>query len=128
MKIPHKYELSNHLWLNRRMCLHNPKILAFSSTFRFIPKLKRPMNFLVDGQRETHKTYLKIISEQAESLRKSREIDENFQPDNVLQAFLLEKEKRAGDVSEKYYSNMQFLHLLADLFGAGLDTTSTSLR
>ncbi|GJQ71364.1 CYP306A1 [Trypoxylus dichotomus] len=102
--------------------------LNFLPFLRFVPKFKRSMAFLVDGQRETHKIYTKIIEEQAESLRHLRENDENYQPNNVLQAFLLEKEKRIGDVSEKFYSNAQFLHLLADLFGAGLDTTLTTLR
>ncbi|KRT82762.1 cytochrome P450, partial [Oryctes borbonicus] len=102
--------------------------LNFLPFLRFVPKFKRPMTFLVDGQRETHNAYMKIIDEQVEALQKLRENDENYQPDNVLQAFLLEKEKRAGDVTEKFYSNEQLLHLLADLFGAGLDTTLTTLR
>ncbi|KAI4461069.1 cytochrome p450 [Holotrichia oblita] len=102
--------------------------LNFLPFLRFIPKFKRPMTFLVDGQRETHGTYMKIIRNQAESLQKLRENDANYQVDNVLHAFLLEKEKRVGDVTEKFYSNEQFFHLLADLFGAGLDTTLTTLR
>lgn len=86
------------------------------------------MTFLVDGQRETHKTYMEIVEEQAKLLQESRQADENYQPDNVLQAFLLEKEKREGEATEKFYSNEQLVHLLADLFGAGLDTTMTTLR
>lgn len=86
------------------------------------------MTFLVDGQRETHETYRKIVRHQVESLQKLRENDANYQADNVIHAFLLEKEKREGDVTEKFYSNEQFFHLLADLFGAGLDTTLTTLR
>lgn len=49
-------------------------------------------------------------------------------PENLIQAFLIEREKRSADVSNKFYNDKQLLHLLADMFGAALDTTLSTMR
>jgi ecdysteroid 25-hydroxylase CYP306A1 len=53
--------------------------------------------------------------------------DENYLVDNIIDAFLDEKEQH-GEGDEGFYKTIQFHHLLADMFGAGLDTTMTTLR
>lgn len=47
----------------------------------------------------------------------------------ILDNFLLEQKRRfeAGDEGAKYVTDEQMLYLLADMFGAGLDTTSVTL-
>lgn len=47
----------------------------------------------------------------------------------ILDNFLLEQKKRfdSGDETAKYMTDEQMFYLLADMFGAGLDTTSTTL-
>ncbi|CAB3242030.1 unnamed protein product [Arctia plantaginis] len=47
----------------------------------------------------------------------------------ILDNFLIEQKKRFenGDESARYTSDEQMLYLLADMFGAGLDTTSVTL-
>lgn len=78
------------------------------------------MGFLIDGKIKTHQIYEKMIEEES---RKS-------EATNFIGAFLNERNKRveAKDGSEVFYSNQQFYHLLADVFGASLDTTLTTLR
>ncbi|KAF9802309.1 hypothetical protein SFRURICE_008991 [Spodoptera frugiperda] len=47
----------------------------------------------------------------------------------ILDNFLLEQKRRyeSGDEGAKYMTDEQMLYLLADMFGAGLDTTSVTL-
>lgn len=47
----------------------------------------------------------------------------------ILDNFLLEQKRRfeTGDDGAKYVTDEQMLYLLADMFGAGLDTTSVTL-
>lgn len=47
----------------------------------------------------------------------------------ILDNFLIEQKKRFenGDESAHYTTDEQMLYLLADMFGAGLDTTSVTL-
>lgn len=47
----------------------------------------------------------------------------------ILDNFLAEQKKRfeSGDVNSCYVTDEQLLYLLADMFGAGLDTTSVTL-
>lgn len=84
------------------------------------------MEFLVDGKIKTHKVYQKLIQERIEIL--------NSNPDqecrNIIDAFITEREKRKtnNNPSQDLYSDKQFYHLLADIFGASLDTTLTTLR
>lgn len=93
---------------------------------RYLPKYARTVEFLLDGKFKTHKLYQKIIEEQKKILEDNpNQIDY----ENVVQAFLIEKNKRKGTPDYyNFYSDQQFHHFLADLFGAGLDTTLTTLR
>lgn len=49
--------------------------------------------------------------------------------DCILDNFLHEQKRRfeSGDESARYVTDEQMLYLLADMFGAGLDTTSVTL-
>lgn len=87
---------------------------------RFLPKFKKTMDFLINGIKVTHEEYQKWIDRERKLLEGDAE--------NVIQAFLVAKEVSSGKPSEKFYSNSQFHYLLADLFGAGLDTTLCTLR
>lgn len=82
---------------------------------RFVPKFRRTMDFLMEGKLKTHQFYRKLIAD----------TEANGEVDCVLKAFLKEREKRED---LRFYGEQQFLHVLADFFGAGLDTTLTTLR
>jgi ecdysteroid 25-hydroxylase CYP306A1 len=84
------------------------------------------MNFLIEGKEKTHEYYESIILKRIQTRGSVPKDEENVLLDDVIDAFLDEKERRAESDGE-FYSNAQFHHLLADLFGAGLDTTLTTL-
>ena len=87
---------------------------------RFLPTFSETIKFLIEGKQKTHKIYEKLISEQ-QFLEKTPE-------NNFIQAFLNERSRRQDDDKEKFYNDEQFHHLLADIFGASLDTTLATLR
>lgn len=84
------------------------------------------MHFLLDGKQKTHKFYQCLIDDHSKILDKNENTDTN----NIIDAFLMERQKRqnSNDPSARFFSDSQFYHLLADVFGAGLDTTLTTLR
>lgn len=97
--------------------------LNFLPIFRFLPKYKEIINFILDGKEKTHDLYKKLIKQQEELLDKSTYLE------NLIQMFLKEKKSREGTYSyEEFYNQQQFCHFLADIFGAGLDTTLVTLR
>jgi ecdysteroid 25-hydroxylase CYP306A1 len=84
------------------------------------------VNFLVEGKEKTHEYYQTIILNHIQKRESFSKEEENFLLDDIIDAFLDEKKRRAeSDVG--FYSTAQLHHLLADLFGAGLDTTLTTL-
>ena len=84
------------------------------------------MNFLIEGKEKTHEYYQTIILNHIQNRESFSKNEDNFLLDNMIDAFLDEKERRA-ESDGGFYSTPQFHHLLADLFGAGLDTTLTTL-
>ena len=82
-----------------------------------IPQVLFVLNF--QGKLETHKEYRQII-----------EKGSRFNTDCIAGAFYSEKTKlkvkKAPEL--EYYSDEQLYHLIGDLFGAGLDTTMTTLK
>lgn len=82
------------------------------------------MDFLLTGITETHKVYDGIVDKCEETL------DSDECRDSILRRFLLEKRDREmrNDELAKNCSRKQLNYLLADLFGASLDTTLSTLR
>ncbi|XP_055909305.1 cytochrome P450 306a1 isoform X2 [Eupeodes corollae] len=103
-------------------------VVNFLPFLRFLPANKKTIRFLLEGKRKTHRIYDRIIKDCAKSL----DVDAKSGTEhvNILRCFLQEKNKRlaANDPSADLYSDDQLRHLLADLFGAGVDTTLTTLR
>lgn len=95
---------------------------------RFVPKFRKTLDFLLDGKHETHKIYEELIKVSSSQLSELKEI-QTTGCENIIEAFLLEREKRKDSPDlNNFYNDQQFYHLLADMFGAGLDTTLTTLR
>lgn len=94
----------------------------FLPFLRYIPSQWKTLTFLLEGKKLTHEIYDKIIA-------RCREILETY-PDCVLKSYLIERKRRAvaNEESFDYCSDEQLRHLLADLFGAGVDTTLTTIR
>ncbi|XP_066246355.1 cytochrome P450 306a1 [Euwallacea similis] len=133
------YEMNNNqwMWLQNMQKVGTELIgiaapLNFLPFLRFLPMFNRTMSFLIEGQIETHRFYQNLIDEEEKILwdrSRSSNLDTNRAYTSLLQGFLIEKEKRKGtDDVDKYYNDQQFYHLLADVFGAGLDTTLTTFR
>lgn len=55
---------------------------------------------------------------------------ESVNDSNIIQMFLRVKHSResTGEAGQEHCSVQQLRHLLADLFGAGVDTTLTTIR
>lgn len=94
----------------------------FLPFLRHLPSNRKIINFLLDGKQKTHKIYDHIIQQCQSTIQSST--------DSILKNFLIEKEKRlsSNDKGIKYCSDEQLRHVLADLFGAGVDTTLTTIR
>lgn len=78
----------------------------------------------MNGKEKTHQIYDEIIK------RFDTESDELTEHPSIASLFLEEKSRRIQDEEDsiKYCTNSQLKHLLADLFGAGVDTTLTTIR
>lgn len=90
----------------------------FLPILRFLPQNRKTLAFLVDGKRKTHEIYAKIVENCQNSL--------DSYPECILKSFLLRKKEETQ--ASKFFSDTQLYHLLADLFGAGVDTVSFNLH
>jgi ecdysteroid 25-hydroxylase CYP306A1 len=81
---------------------------------------------LIEGKLKTAEVYQTIISDHMKRRKSVLEDDSNSLLDDMIDAFLDEKERR-GEGEDGFYSTTQLHHLLADMFGAGMDTTVTTL-
>ncbi|KAG8228705.1 hypothetical protein J437_LFUL008694 [Ladona fulva] len=119
---------------------------------RFIPYYRRTIQYLVEGKNQTHELYkefiLEHIAKREISLREKTEGDVDVcfkeaevrhrsegeeRPHDAIDAYLIDANRRdrKGDEptnSRELASDTQVHHVLADLFGAGLDTTMATLR
>lgn len=89
------------------------------------------MKFIMEGKEKTHEIYSKIIRAAEERLQANNyELQDDS---NILELFLKERHSRGLDSTEAIandpeFGDSQLNHLLADIFGAGLDTTMTTIR
>lgn len=77
------------------------------------------MKSLIEGKLKSHQLYQNIIDEHRARCEKT---------DSFLAAFDEEMRSRTDAGNIGHFTQPQFYHLLADLFGAGVDTTLTTLR
>ena len=86
---------------------------------RHLPRYKNIMKFVVDGQAKSHSVYKQIIKEYQKQPTNS---------DHFVAAFNTELQRRmfTGEIGS--FADPQFCFVLADLYGAGVDTTLTTLR
>ncbi|XP_037936337.1 cytochrome P450 306a1 [Teleopsis dalmanni] len=121
-------------------------IVNFLPFLRYLPKQSRTISFLLEGKKRTHQIYDLIIEACLERLQEKREQQqeasklatetEQTKKTCILECFLEERERRQQGKDHKYstnngedfYCQQQLRHLLADMFGAGVDTTLTTLR
>ncbi|KAF6203470.1 hypothetical protein GE061_001801 [Apolygus lucorum] len=87
--------------------------LNFLPFLRFLPSFRRTTKYILEGQKATHEEYKAISQGQS---------PEN--QDNLL--FMFKKEMASG--RGEHFSEEQMCYLLADMFGAGLETSLTTLR
>ncbi|XP_031847622.1 cytochrome P450 enzyme phantom [Nomia melanderi] len=97
--------------------------LNFLPLLRFLPRYGETIRSIMDGKERTHRIYRGILEEyRSRSVTTTPSETENF-----LTAFE-EQMRRENTTETSYYTEPQLYHLLADLFGAGTDTTLTTLR
>ncbi|XP_049538381.1 cytochrome P450 306a1 [Anopheles darlingi] len=130
-----KYEKQDETWqflqhLQEEGVKHIGVSMAvnFLPWLRYFPSTRRTIQFLLDGKTKTHTIYDAIIAEKRQNLQSSATSDTNSEC--ILKSFLEESMNRinAGRVDASHCSDVQLRHLMADLFGAGVDTTFTTIR
>lgn len=90
-----------------------------------MPSNRKILEFLLIGKEKTHKIYDDIIKRSQTLIRSNVPV-----PPSVASLYLKERTRRtqADEDSIKHCTDTQLKHVLADLFGAGLDTTMTTIR
>ncbi|XP_069832010.1 cytochrome P450 2K4-like isoform X2 [Dendropsophus ebraccatus] len=114
--------------IQRLMGLTNENIRLLSSPWVF---LYNCYPFLAKWLPGAHKTIFENVKEFMDFIRKTftkqkKELDVNDQR-NLIDAFLA-KQQEGKPESTKYFHDDNLASLVADLFGAGMETTSTTLR
>jgi len=94
----------------------------FLPWLRHLPSIARDIAFIKLGQVDTHKEYDRIIGQRMGRL------EEGEDAECITDEFLKEVEGReAAGEDVKSFTRSQLHHLQADIFGAGLDTTMTTI-
>lgn len=109
--------------------MKNKIISSTTKKNSFFPSNKSILDFLLKGKDKTHQIYDQIIDEVEQNLC-TNTLSKDPTDYSILELFLLEQKQRAqeNDPKVKFCDRTQLRHLLADLFGAGVDTTLTTLR
>lgn len=94
-------------------------MVNFLPWLRHLPGNKRSIRFLLDGKAKTHALYDRIIERCAQQLQQQPQSPRR----SILAHFLHERQPYS-----QLYCDEQLRHLLADLFGAGVDTSLATLR
>lgn len=97
-------------------------VVNFLPFLRHLPSNAKTIKFLLDGKQKTHKIYDDLVKKCQSTFSTYKE--------SILKYFLNERALRQQTNHDlyKYCSDEQLRHLLADLFGAGVDTTLTTIR
>ncbi|KAK3911093.1 Cytochrome P450 306a1 [Frankliniella fusca] len=124
------------LWL-QRIQDEGTKLIGVAGAINFLPFLRllpqngRAIRWLKEGQRSQHGLYAELVAEARAALQEATppgedaDVDVDDVQDNLLAAWLRESARRPDS---PFYTDRQLHYLLADLFGAALDTTVTTLR
>ncbi|KAM8954393.1 cytochrome P450 2C31-like isoform 5-T5 [Pelodytes ibericus] len=109
----------------------NMHILDLKKPFNTMHKLYNAFPSVMRWLPGTHKTIAQNLSEMQEFIRKTftirkEQLDINDQR-TLIDMFLV-KQKEEKPNPELYYHNENLIMLVFDLFGAGMETTSTTLR
>lgn len=107
------------------------KLIGVSGVVNFLPWLRhwpsnrRSIRFLLDGKEKTHRIYDRIIHrcERQVELQQKEQAGGARPAHSILEHFLQERQPYS-----QLYCDEQLRHLLADLFGAGVDTALATLR
>ncbi|XP_078052770.1 cytochrome P450 enzyme phantom [Augochlora pura] len=100
--------------------------LNFLPLLRLLPRFGETIRSILDGKSKTHEIYRGILEEHR-ARATSSPANVPTDDDNFLAAFD-ERMRKQSTAEDNYYTEPQLFHLLADLFGAGTDTTLTTLR
>ncbi|XP_075158957.1 cytochrome P450 enzyme phantom [Haematobia irritans] len=112
-------------------------VVNFLPFLRFLPSNQNNIKFLLDGKTKTHQIYDNIVRKCEEKLRnrKFNPTRENMKNTCILEFFLEQREELRNHPDpyhqtkcDEYFNSSQLWHLMADLFGAGVDTTLSTLR
>ncbi|XP_059488369.1 cytochrome P450 306a1 isoform X2 [Neocloeon triangulifer] len=95
--------------------------LNFLPWLRFVPKLRRTITFLLEGKNKSHELYRKLLQQHVDS---GLQDGDSHLAGRYLKEVALRV--RAGDLGT--FTEPQMLHSLADVFGAGFDTTNATLK
>ncbi|CAH0381736.1 unnamed protein product [Bemisia tabaci] len=94
--------------------------INFLPWLRFIPKFRKMIEFLISGKKKEHALYEQFFKENQEILSEA---------DSLATAYRLEMERRQDSPQGSHsFVREQCDHFLADLLGAGTDTTCTSIK
>ncbi|TMW46971.1 hypothetical protein DOY81_007949, partial [Sarcophaga bullata] len=113
-------------------------VVNFLPFLRHLPSNQRNVKFLLEGKKKSHVIYDEIIRKcEKKLLERQQNPDNQIAEKNtcILEYFLEEREKllkstdiQQQEIAKEFFCQEQLRHLLADLFGAGVDTTLTTLR
>ncbi|KAL7641282.1 UNVERIFIED_CONTAM: hypothetical protein RMT77_008420 [Armadillidium vulgare] len=101
--------------------------INFLPWLRFLPSYQKTIRFVVENQKKTHEEYKKIWTEKENKLKEFRGKESVEEPDLLLQ-YIKEKEAKIAEHEEDLFSETQITHVLADMFGAGTETTLSTLQ
>uniref|UniRef100_A0A6A7G0Z9 Cytochrome P450 306a1-like n=3 Tax=Hirondellea gigas TaxID=1518452 RepID=A0A6A7G0Z9_9CRUS len=133
-----EYSRDDPVWLRLQELLHEgTKLIGVASAvnflpwLRFLPHYRRIIDFIKVNQVKSHAVYQDLIEQfqaaQAEQHTSDQAQQVNHPPKHFVHAYLKEIEYR-GPGMEGTFTYSQLHHVAADLFGAGTETSLTSLR
>ncbi|KAL1488513.1 hypothetical protein ABEB36_014979 [Hypothenemus hampei] len=100
--------------------------LNFLPFLRILPMFKRIMSYLLEGQKKAHQIYQNFIDKYEVALSNQACLENNY---SLVKAFLEQRNRLSNkEPSAQFYTHEQLRFLMADIFGAGLDTTLATSR